>query len=72
MVPSQEIKYGGLVFNLSNTLMGGIFAYSEHISIKFSFGVELADPDSILEGKGKTRRLKILLLSVLKKISPGL
>ena len=52
----EEIKYGGLVFNLSNTLMGGIFVYSEHISIEFSFGVELADPDRILEGKGKKRR----------------
>jgi hypothetical protein len=52
----EEIKYGGLVFNLSNTLMGGIFVYSEHISIEFSFGVELSDPDRILEGKGKKRR----------------
>ena len=52
----EEIKYGGLVFNLSNTLMGGIFVYSEHISIEFSFGAELADPDKILEGKGKKRR----------------
>jgi len=52
----EEIKYGGLVFNLSNTLMGGIFIYSEHISIEFSLGAELADPDKILEGKGKKRR----------------
>ncbi len=52
----EEIKYGGLVFNLSNTLMGGIFVYTEHISIEFSFGAELSDPDKILEGKGKKRR----------------
>ncbi len=52
----EEIKYGGLVFNLSNTLMGGIFVYSGHISIEFSFGAELTDPEKILEGKGKKRR----------------
>ena len=52
----EEIKYGGLVFNLSNILMGGIFVYSKHISIEFSFGAELPDPDRILEGKGKKRR----------------
>ncbi len=52
----EGIKYGGLVFNLSNTLMGGIFVYSEHISIEFSFGAELADSERILEGKGKKRR----------------
>jgi len=58
---NEEIKYGGLVFNLSNTLMGGIFVYSGHISIEFSFGIELADPDKILEGKGKKRRhIKIM------------
>ena len=57
----EKIKYGGLVFNLSNTLMGGIFVYSGHISIEFSFGAELADPDKILEGKGKKRRhIKIM------------
>ncbi len=52
----EEIKYGGLVFSQSNTLIGGIFVYSGHISIEFSFGAELADPDKILEGKGKKRR----------------
>ncbi|VAW47784.1 hypothetical protein MNBD_GAMMA04-1530 [hydrothermal vent metagenome] len=52
----EEIKYGGLVFNLSNTLTGGVFVYAQHISIEFSFGAELADPDKILEGKGKKRR----------------
>ncbi len=30
----EEIKYSGLVFNLSNTLMGGIFVYAKHISNK--------------------------------------
>lgn len=52
----EDIKYGGLVFNLSNTLMGGIYVYENHISIEFSFGAELPDPDKVLEGKGKKRR----------------
>ena len=52
----EEIKYGGLVFNLSNALISGIFPYSKHVSIEFSYGAELPDPDNILEGKGKKRR----------------
>ena len=52
----EDIKYGGLVFSLSNTLIGGIFVYAKHISIEFSFGGEFPDPDKILEGKGKKRR----------------
>lgn len=58
---SEDIKYGGLVFNLSNVLIGGIFPYKEHISIEFSNGADLSDPSGILEGKGKKRRhLKIV------------
>ena len=57
---TEDIKYGGLVFNLSNTLIGGIFPYKEHISIEFSNGAEFPDPSGLLEGKGKKRRhLKI-------------
>jgi len=57
----EEIKYGGLVFNLSNSLIGGVFAYKNHVSIEFSYGCELPDPNGMLEGKGKKRRhLKII------------
>ena len=52
----EDIKYGGLVFSLSNVLVGGIFPYKKHISIEFSHGVEFDDPSGILEGKGKNRR----------------
>jgi hypothetical protein len=56
----DDIKYGGIVFHLSGTLIGGIYTYKEHISIEFSDGASFTDPDSILEGKGKKRRhLKI-------------
>ena len=56
----EDIKYGGLVFNLSNSLLGGIFPYKKHISIEFSNGSDFIDIDSILDGGGKKRRhLKI-------------
>lgn len=52
----EDIKYGGLVFSLSDTLVGGIFLYKKHISIEFSNGADFSDPSGILEGKGKKRR----------------
>ena len=56
----DDIKYGGLVFNVSNALIGGIYIYKEHISIEFSNGAGFIDADSNLEGGGKKRRhLKI-------------
>ncbi len=58
---TEDIKYGGLVFNLSNALIGGIFPYKEHISIEFSNGSDFPDLSGLLEGKGKKRRhLKIV------------
>ena len=56
----EDIKYGGLVFNVSNVLIGGIYTYKQHISIEFSDGADFTDNDSILVGSGKKRRhLKI-------------
>lgn len=56
----EDIKYGGLVFNVSNALIGGIYIYKEHISIEFSNGADFTDTNSNLEGGGKKRRhLKI-------------
>ena len=52
----EDIKYGGLVYNLSNELLGGIFVYKNHLSFEFGKGAELDDPDGILEGTGKYRR----------------
>jgi hypothetical protein len=57
---TEEIKYGGLVFFNSGSLIGGIFPYKKHISIEFSNGADFSDPLALLEGKGKKRRhLKI-------------
>ena len=59
----EDIKYGGLVFFQEDHLIGGIFLYKKHISIEFSYGAELSDPHSVLEGKGKLRRhIKIINL----------
>ncbi len=57
---TEEIKYGGLVFFKSGSLIGGIFPYKKHISIEFSNGADFNDSSGLLEGKGKRRRhLKI-------------
>jgi hypothetical protein len=56
----EDIKYGGLTFNLENALVGGIYTYKGHISIEFSKGASFTDDDSLLDGNGKKRRhLKI-------------
>ena len=56
----EEIKYGGLVFMVNKKLICGIFLRKNHISVEFSFGKEMQDPDTFLEGDGKFRRhLKI-------------
>jgi hypothetical protein len=57
----EEIKYGGITFNASGELIGGVFISKKHISIEFSNGAQFTDTDKLLEGKGKFRRhLKIL------------
>ena len=56
----EEIKYGGLVFNVDAELICGIFIRKKHVSLEFSFGMKMSDPDKHLEGDGKYRRhLKI-------------
>jgi hypothetical protein len=56
----EEIKYGGLVFNVDKKLICGIFIRENHISLEFSYGMMLSDADKYLEGDGKHRRhLKI-------------
>jgi len=63
----EEIKYGGIAFNVSGQLIGGIFVYKQHISIEFSHGAQFTDSNDFLEGKGKLRRhLKIFDISDVK------
>ncbi|KMQ51492.1 hypothetical protein CHISP_1500 [Chitinispirillum alkaliphilum] len=61
---TEEIKYGGLVFNIGKDLLGGIFFRKKHISLEFSYGYLFQDADKYLEGSGKFRRhLKLYSLN---------
>jgi len=62
----ERIIYGGIMFSLEDDL-GGLFVRKNHISFEFCFGVDMNDPDRILEGAGKYRRhLKIRSLADIK------
>ncbi|MBJ2153536.1 MULTISPECIES: DUF1801 domain-containing protein [Paracoccaceae] len=52
---SEEFKYGGILFAAPRPFCG-IFAYRSHVTVEFSAGHALADPLTVLEGKGKLRR----------------
>jgi len=50
------IKYGGIMFFKDEQSFGGIFVYKNHISLEFTNGYLLNDPQKLLEGSGKYRR----------------
>ena len=56
----QINKYGGVVIERiggqTDTQCCGIFRYTNHISLEFTQGDILADPEGVLEGIGKHRR----------------
>ncbi len=55
----ERMMYGGIMFSGLDDF-GGIFVRKNHISFEFGFGVNMKDPDTILEGTGQLRRhLKI-------------
>lgn len=53
-------KYGGIVVERVSgqpkTQCCGYFIYAQHVSLEFTHGSQLADPDNLLEGTGKQRR----------------
>ncbi|WP_224824578.1 DUF1801 domain-containing protein [Cognatishimia sp. MH4019] len=53
-------KYGGEVFapdpDTPKAIVGGVFAYKDHVSVEFSEGASFDDPHGHLEGGGKARR----------------
>lgn len=51
----ERVMYGGIMFSLSEDI-SGIFAYKNHVSMEFSFGYSMDDPNNWLEGRGKLRR----------------
>ncbi|MFN7609522.1 MAG: DUF1801 domain-containing protein [bacterium] len=59
---TEEVKYGGLLFS-SNVGFCGIFVYTAHVTLEFSDGAALPDPQGVLAGGGKHRRhIKILAM----------
>lgn len=61
-------KYGGEVFapdpDDPKKIVGGVFAYKDHVSVEFSNGADFDDPNGHLEGGGKARRhLKLRALA---------
>ena len=52
--------YGGLVWEqqpgVASTSVIGLFARRDHVTLEFTHGAKLPDPDRHLEGKGGERR----------------
>lgn len=64
----EQIKYGGIVYLIDDLLFCGFFVRKHHISIEFTEGFKLEDPNKLLEGKGQYRRhLKIKAASDIKE-----
>jgi len=57
---NEKIMYGGIIFFLNNEMFSGLMVNKGHITMEFSKGFLMDDPNNLLEGKGKYRRhLKI-------------
>lgn len=57
----EKLMYGGIVFFYNNEMFSGIFASKKHVTLEFSNGYLMKDPNNQLEGTGKYRRhLKII------------
>lgn len=70
----RRSMYGGIVFEVEpgipKTMVCGHFIYKNHVSLEFTNGYELRDPERVLEGKGKYRRhIKLTNLSELREKS---
>jgi len=64
---TEEVKYGGLVFASEGLPFGGVFVYTQHVSVELSSGASIADPYGHLEGSGKGRRhLKLRSIADIK------
>lgn len=64
--------YGGTMFEtdpgVPKTGFCGVFCYKQHVSLAFSRGALLADPEGSLEGNGKLRRhIKLMALADLEE-----
>ncbi len=52
----EKFIYGGIGFFIDGRHVGGVYGNKKHVSIVFSRGNELSDPNGLLEGNGKYRR----------------
>ncbi|MBV7331416.1 DUF1801 domain-containing protein [Chloroflexi bacterium TSY] len=52
----EKFIYGGIGFFLNDQHIGGVYGNKKHVSVVFSRGNELSDPEGFLEGSGKYRR----------------
>jgi hypothetical protein len=52
--------YGGTVIEMQKdnpkSRIGGVFVYADYVSLEFTKGAFLDDPNRVLEGSGKMRR----------------
>jgi hypothetical protein len=67
----ERMMYGGVLYYLEDSFCG-IFSYKAHVSLEFSEGHKLQDPERRLEGSGKFRRhLKFKQLADVKAKQPA-
>ena len=52
----EKMMYGGIMFSVGEFKQCGIYISQNHVSLEFSKGYLLSDPNVILEGIGHTRR----------------
>jgi len=52
----EKFMYGGIVFYSNSEMISGVFAFKNHVTIEFSLGFQMKDPNKLLEGSGKFRR----------------
>ncbi|ELY93551.1 hypothetical protein C482_19174 [Natrialba chahannaoensis JCM 10990] len=51
----ERMMYGGIMFSLEDDF-GAVFVHTEHVTFEFTDGVQLPDPNGLLEGTGERRR----------------
>lgn len=67
----ERMMYGGVLYYLEDSFCG-IFSYKSHVSLEFSKGHKLQDPERRLEGSGQFRRhLKFKQLADVKAKQPA-
>ena len=52
----EKMMYGGIMFSVGEAKQCGVYVSKNHVSLEFSKGYLLTDPNQILEGVGHTRR----------------